>query len=90
MLGPRRSQVRRCECWVLAKDCLLELAQLFRRLQPELVDEHTARVPIRVERGRLPARPVEREHELRARTLSERIRLDECLQLRDGGRVLAE
>ena len=46
-----------------------------------LVDERSARVVVRAERVRLPAGAVEREHELGAQSLTQRVATDECLQL---------
>ena len=48
------------------------------------------RRPVGGERVRLPARPVEREHELAARPLAERLRLHERLELGDELGVAAE
>ena len=48
---------------VLAQDRLLEVPQLGARLEPELVEERLARLPVGLERVRLPSRAVEREHE---------------------------
>ena len=48
---------------------------------PELVDERPARVVVRGERLRLAAGAVEREHELGAQSLAQRVATDEGLEL---------
>ena len=53
------------------------------RLDAELLDEACARVLIRVERFRLPSRAVEREHELAAQGLAERVLAHERSSSRD-------
>ena len=76
----RRREVERC---VLAEDRALQLLQLAPRLDPQLVDEHAARVLVRGERLCLPPGAVEREHELAAQPLAQRGRRDERLELAD-------
>ena len=61
----------------------MQLLQRRRRLYPELVDEHLARVLVRLERLRLPAAAVEREHELAARALAHRVLTHELLEPAD-------
>ena len=78
-LGRRREVERR----VLAEDRALQLLQLAARLDPELLDEHAARVLVRGERLCLPPGAVEREHELAAQPLAKRRRRDERLELAD-------
>ncbi len=51
------------------------------RLHSELLDQGVAGGAVSPERVRLPARAVEREHELRARPLAQRLRVDDGLQL---------
>src|SRR5438309_8552305 len=75
---------------VLRQDLLLELLQRRRRVDPELVDEGVARVLVRLERLRLPACPVEGEHQLTAQTLAQRMFFDQRLQLADELAVAAE
>ncbi len=75
---------------VLAEDRRLELAQLGAGIDAELLDERLARCPVGRERVRLPARAVERKHELRPRPLAERLRLHERLELRHELRVPGE
>ncbi len=67
---------------VLREDRLLELAQLPSRLEPELVDERAPGVAEALQRVGLPARPVEREHVLRAQALAHRLLAHEALELR--------
>ena len=68
---------------VLAEDRLLELLEAGARLDPELVEQGGARRPVRVERLGLAARAVEREHQLGAERLAQRVLGDERLQLPD-------
>ena len=68
---------------VLAQDRRLELAELVAWIDAELVDEDLTRSAVCRERVGLPPRPIESEHQLCARTLSERLRLDERFELRD-------
>ena len=67
----------------MAKDLRLELPQLRARLDPELVDEAGARILVDLERLRLPARPVEREHALPAKRLAQRVLTHERFELPD-------
>jgi hypothetical protein len=53
------------------------------RLDPELLDERGARVAVGLERLGLAACSVEREHQLRAEGLPQRMRRDERLELAD-------
>ena len=66
---------------ILAQDCLLELTQLARGIDPELVHERTPSVLIDLERLRLPTRAVEREHQLCTQPLAQRMLANERLQL---------
>ena len=68
---------------VLSQDRLLELSERTPGLDPQLVDECVPAVSVRRERLGLPARAVEREHQLLARPLSERMLGDEGLELTD-------
>jgi hypothetical protein len=67
----------------MAEDRLLEFLKLETWLDPEFIDEQTSPFPIQVERFRLPTRPVEREHELRARPFAEGMLMDEHFELPD-------
>jgi hypothetical protein len=53
------------------------------RLEAQLVEQVLARAPERLERVRLPACAVEREHQLPVPALSDRRRRDECVELAD-------
>ena len=67
----------------MVEDLPLEALEALARLEPELLGEHTAALLVRVQRFGLTAGAVEREHELPARPLAERLLRDERLQLRD-------
>ena len=67
----------------LAQDRCVELLERRARLDPQLVDERAAGFLIGAKRLGLAPRPVEREHQLAAEPLAERILLDEALQLAD-------
>jgi hypothetical protein len=62
---------------------LLQLLQLRSRLDAQLVHERPAGVLVDVQRVGLAARAVEREHELAAQALAQRIPGDERLELAD-------
>lgn len=59
----------------------MELAYLSARLDPKLVDERPARRLVGIQRLRLPAAPVEGEHQLPAQALTQRMLRHERLQL---------
>jgi hypothetical protein len=86
---PRRPRgtVVRGEDRILAKDRLLELVEGRARLDAQLVDEQTARLPIDLERIGLSTGAVERSHERRAEPLAKRVRLHEHFELGDELRV---
>ena len=75
---------------VMSEDRLLQPPQLRPRLQPQLLLQHPPRLLKALERVRLPAAPVEREHQLRPQPLSERILLDGGTELRHDLAMLAE
>ena len=75
---------------LLAQDAARELPQLRRRLDPELVDEQPTALVVETDRLRLPASPVEREHQLRAELLAQWVSADELLELADECPVRAE
>jgi len=75
---------------IVPEDRLLELAELGPRLDPELGDERLAGRAVRVERVDLPPRPVEREHQLLARTVAQRVLRHERLELGNQLSVAAE
>ena len=68
---------------VLAQDRCLELSELGPRVETELLDERLAGIAVRGERVGLASGAVEREHELPAWPLAQRLRLDERLELGD-------
>src|SRR5206468_1183196 len=57
---------------------------------PELLDQEPPPGSVARERLRLAAAAVQREHQLAERALAQRLLLDECLQLADEPRVLAQ
>ena len=91
--GQRRAcasgAARELERRVLGEDLPLELPQRRARLEPELV-ERRPRVAVGLERLGLPARAVEREHQLPAQPLAVRMLGDQRLELADELGVAAE
>ena len=75
---------------ILLEDCALELLKTDARLEAELVQELTAGAPVCLERIGLAARAVEREHQLPAQALAERVLGDQRLELSDQDVVLSE
>src|SRR5262249_25496581 len=75
---------------ILAEDRQLELPERRPGLDAEIVDEGRARRLERRERVRLPARAVEREHQLPAQTLAQRMLLDELIELWNELAITAE
>jgi hypothetical protein len=73
---------RRVERAILGEDRLLELAQLPPRLEPQLIDQRAPCVAEALQRVRLAAGPVERQHVLCAQAPAERVLAHEPLQLR--------
>ena len=74
---------------VLSQDRRFELPQRGRGLDAEPVDERAARVAVRGERVGLPPFAVQREHELPAQRLAQRVVLHQRLQLAHDLRVAA-
>ena len=74
----------------MAEDLRLEPAQLGTRLDTELVDEAGAGSLIHVQSLRLPARTVQRDHELSQEALAQRMLGDEPLELSDDVAVAPE
>ena len=68
----------------------MHAAQKRARLEAQLLDEQLAALAIDLERLRLPARAVEREHQLGAQPLAQRMSVDERLELGDELRVCAD
>ncbi len=85
----RRRRSRR-ERLVLLQDRPLQSPELLARLEPEFLVEATAAGPIDVQGFGLAPAAIEREHQLTAETLAERVLADEALQLRDELRVTPE
>ena len=75
---------------VLFEDLPLEELQSFARLEPELLGEQLPPLPIDLECLGLPVRAIERQHELPAQSLTQRLLLDERLELRHELRVPAQ
>src|SRR4051794_12666470 len=71
----------RVEGGVLSEDRLLELAQRASGLDPELLDECSSRLLVGLERLRLAARPVQRNHQLATQALPQRMLPGKRLQL---------
>ena len=65
------------------EDPPLQLAELLARLEPELLDERRARIAIRLERLRLAARAIQRQHQLTREALAQRMRPDRRRELTD-------
>ena len=90
-----RRNSRRCrrvevERRIVPEDGALDLLELGARFDSELVDENPARALIRVERLRLPARPVQRSHQIHPQPLPKRVFGNQCLELCDQSVVAAE
>src|SRR5439155_23167356 len=68
----------------------LELLQLEPGLDAELLAERLARAAVELKRVGLPARAIEREHQLRPWPLPERFLRDQLFELRDEACVAAE
>ena len=73
---------RSLELGVVGQDRALELLELWARLEPEFFDEGRARIAVDVQSVRLTSRAVQREHQLTAQALAQRLTRGECLQLR--------
>ena len=83
VLGAAAARRRRRRARLLPQDRAVQLLERRARLDPELVDERAPRVLVHLERLGLPARPVEREHQLAAEPLAQRMLRDERLELAD-------
>ena len=79
--SPVHTSIRRIEGDVLREDALLEVSQLAARFDAELVDERPASLVVDLERLRVAPTAVEREHELPARALAQRLRRGQDLEL---------
>src|SRR5688500_2861447 len=88
--SPRRRAGGCLEGRVVTEDGSLEPAERRAGLDSQLVDERATRLLVGLERLRLPSCAIERDHELRPKPLSKRIRLDERFELADHQRVAPE
>src|SRR5206468_858682 len=85
-----RSARRRSERGVVLENRVLEPLEPFSRLQTELLGKQAPPLLIDVESLRLAPRAVEREHQLGAKALTERVLADERMKLGDELRVPAQ
>ena len=83
-------RVRRRETGFVAEDLRLESFELGAGLDSELVDEAGARILVDLQGFGLPARTIQRKHQLPAKRLAERMVAHERLELADHVSVLAE
>jgi hypothetical protein len=74
----------------LSEHRTVQFAQLLAWLYTKFVDEQAARVRIDRQRLGLPAGPVERQHQLSAKPLSIRVRIDQRLQIADDSGLAPE
>ena len=83
--APRLGLVRpgQVERRVVGEDRVVQVLQLGARLDPDLVDERVPRVAVGLERLRLAAGAIQREHPLGVQVLAQRIRSDERVELPD-------
>jgi hypothetical protein len=72
---------RRIELSILAQDRLVQPPQLRARLHPDLLHEHRPRLAVSVQRLRLPATAIQRQHALRVQPLAQRVLGHERLEL---------
>jgi hypothetical protein len=80
---PRPRDGLRLQHGLLAQDRRVQLLQGRRRLDSELLDEHLAGLLVSLERLRLASASVQREHELAARALAQRVLANDLLELPD-------
>ena len=78
------------ECGVLREDRRLELDQLAPGLHSKLLLHRASRAGVAIERVRLAAAAIEREHQLGLQTLAEWVVRDQRLELARYGAVMAE
>ena len=83
LLAPRSCALPAAEGGVLAEYPSVELLQLLARRDAQLLVERPPCLTVRRQRFRLPPGAVEREHELGAQVLVERMLDDQRLELRD-------
>ena len=75
---------------LLSEDRLLQLLERAARFEPEFVEQHAPCVSERRQRVGLPARSVEREHEIAPEALAMRVLCDQPLELAHELRVPTE
>ena len=73
----------RVERGIVREDRLVEVVQLGARLDPELLDEDLAGVPVGLQRVGLAAAAIQREHQLRVQALAPRVLAGQLLELGD-------
>jgi hypothetical protein len=83
-------QLRQVERAILLENRLFEALQRRSRLEPQLIDERLPCLLVRVQGFALPARAVEREHQLSSEALPQGMLRDQRLQLADEIPVPAE
>ena len=89
VLGRRHDRLPPFKPRILSEDRAVQLLQRWAGLDSELVDEHAPGVVVDLERFRLPARSIEREHQLAAKPLAKRVLVGERLELADQVAVTA-
>ena len=75
---------------LVAENLRLETLELWAGLDPELVDEAGACILVHLQGLCLPARTIQREHQLSPERLAKRVVADECLELADDVAVAPE
>ena len=81
---------RSCQFRVVFEDGSLEMLESVARLESQFVDEQPPSLPEHLEGLGLPARPVERKHQLPAEVLAQRVLANECLQFGHESGVLPQ
>jgi hypothetical protein len=61
------------------QDLSVQLAQVRRRLDAQLLDEHSTRVLVGLQRFGAPSAPVQGQHQLGVETLAKRVRCGQFL-----------
>ena len=89
-LGSLLGGSREVETRILLQDRSLERLERRGRVDAELLDQRAPRLLVGLERLGLSARPVQREHQLTAQPLAQRVLRDETLELADELRMAAE
>ena len=82
VLGGRRVPAE-IQLRVLAEDRPVHLLEASARIDAEVVHQHAPRLVVDLESLRLPARAVEREHQLTTKTFAEWMLVDQQLELAD-------